>query len=95
MCRSVARQLQRPQFVEDRRNALTCQLKNTVLFHLIYTSRESGKEKKQSFKEIIAQVVQKKKDDMKKARRKRMNLLKQGLHGDEEFEEDTEYHGLN
>jgi hypothetical protein len=39
--------------------------------------------------------VQKKKDDVKKARRKRMNQLKKGIVDDDEIDEDTEIFGLN
>ena len=35
MCKSVASRIRRPQFIEDRRNELTCRLKNAVLYHLV------------------------------------------------------------
>lgn len=93
MCRSVVDAVKRPQHIEDRRNMLTCQLKNMVLYHL--TNFKAAK-RRPSFKEIIAQVVQKKKDDMKKDRKKRHAQLVQGvLSHDDEFEGDEEFSGLN
>jgi len=51
MCRSVAQRQSRPSHIEDKRNDLTCTLKNMVLYHLINFKISK---KRPSFKEVIA-----------------------------------------
>jgi hypothetical protein len=72
LCKSVVDQLKRPRMLEDRRNALTCQLKNMVVYHL--TNFKASKQKA-NFKEVIAQVILQKKEEIKKQRKKKLAIL--------------------
>lgn len=89
MCKSVLESTKRDPKIETRRNNLTCQLKNMVLFHLMNFKLSK---QKPSFKEVIAQVIRKKKEDMKKQRKKKLAML-MGENVDDEDEDKIE--GLN
>lgn len=71
-CKSVYEKVRRPLAVENRRLKLTFQLKNAVIYYL---SGIKSKKKKISFKEIIGQVIAKKKEEIKSQRKKKMHLM--------------------
>ena len=89
MCKSVLETTTRNPKLEERRNNLTCQLKNMVLFHLI---NFKASKQKPSFKEVIAQVIKNKKEEMKKQRKKKLAML---MGETIEDEDDDKIEGLN
>ncbi|CDW83695.1 cyclic nucleotide-binding protein [Stylonychia lemnae] len=88
MSRGVQHNVNRSREVEDKRNDLTCTLKNMVLYHLINFKIA---QKKPSFKEVIAQVIRKKKEEMKKQRKRKLAMLM----GEQVDEDEDEIEGFN
>lgn len=54
--------------LEEKRSALTCRLKNLIL---LFLSRVKAKKSKASFKEVLSGIIEKKKEEMQKARKMR------------------------
>ncbi len=57
--------------LEERRMKSTMKLKNLVLYHLIKIKQEKNKT---TFKEVLSNVIKQKKDNIKRERKKRMQL---------------------
>ncbi len=62
--------------MEQYRNNLTVQLKNAVMFHVV-KYREFKRVPK--FKDILMQIIEKKKKEMQAARKKQNNMLSGNL----------------
>ena len=62
----------RPEHIEQYRNNLTVQMKNAVMFYVI-KYRELRRVPK--FKDVLMQIIDKKKKEMQAARRKQNSML--------------------
>ena len=60
MGRKVLR-TKRSVYLEERRSALTCRLKNLIL---LFLTRVKSKKNKASFKEVLTGIIEKKKEDI-------------------------------